>query len=258
MQTPASAQPATTSPAPPAPPASPDLPAPPPPPALAPAAPGAQDAFPVSVQQIAVPRTAAEVSALRARGSELSRQLNSATGRRESIARDLRRADGADQAGLEQRLTQLDQRILGIEADIAANGRLLAAAPPNLLASTRESSAGDAGPLFLGGLGSGQVTAISIVFIIFVLAPMAAAYARRLWHRPARTPQTAAALESQQRLERMEQAVDAIAIEVERVSESQRFLTRILTEAHDLPALGARAGAEPVPVRATAVGATTP
>ena len=32
------------------------------------------------------------------------------------------------------------------------------------------------------------------------------------------------------RLDRIEQAVDAIAIEVERMSESQRFTTRLLTE----------------------------
>ncbi len=33
-----------------------------------------------------------------------------------------------------------------------------------------------------------------------------------------------------ERLERMEQAIDAIAIEVERVSEAQRFTTKLLSE----------------------------
>jgi hypothetical protein len=32
------------------------------------------------------------------------------------------------------------------------------------------------------------------------------------------------------RLERMEQAIDAIAVEVERISEAQRFTTKLLTE----------------------------
>jgi hypothetical protein len=32
------------------------------------------------------------------------------------------------------------------------------------------------------------------------------------------------------RMERMEQAIDAIAVEVERVSEAQRFTTRLLSE----------------------------
>jgi hypothetical protein len=37
-------------------------------------------------------------------------------------------------------------------------------------------------------------------------------------------------LEAQQRLERLEQAVDAIALELERVGEGQRFVTRLLAE----------------------------
>jgi hypothetical protein len=40
------------------------------------------------------------------------------------------------------------------------------------------------------------------------------------------------------RLERMEHAIDAIAIEVERISEGQRFTTKLLSEreSHTLPA----------------------
>ncbi|MFN8582450.1 MAG: hypothetical protein U0163_15930 [Gemmatimonadaceae bacterium] len=40
------------------------------------------------------------------------------------------------------------------------------------------------------------------------------------------------------RLQRIEQAVDAIAIEVERMSESQRFVTKVLAER--LPAAGSQ------------------
>lgn len=32
------------------------------------------------------------------------------------------------------------------------------------------------------------------------------------------------------RMERMEQAIDAMALEIERISESQRFMTRLLSE----------------------------
>ena len=41
-----------------------------------------------------------------------------------------------------------------------------------------------------------------------------------------------------QRLERMEQAIDSIAIEIERVSEGQRFVTRLMAERQGV-ALGA-------------------
>jgi hypothetical protein len=45
------------------------------------------------------------------------------------------------------------------------------------------------------------------------------------------------------RLERIEQAVDAIAIEVERVSEAQRFQTRLMTESRALPGAAPDVGA---------------
>lgn len=36
--------------------------------------------------------------------------------------------------------------------------------------------------------------------------------------------------ESAKRLERMEQAIEAMAVEIERISEGQRFVTRVLAE----------------------------
>jgi hypothetical protein len=42
--------------------------------------------------------------------------------------------------------------------------------------------------------------------------------------------------EVMQRLEHMEQAIDSIAVEVERISEGQRFTTRLLSERAGPPA----------------------
>jgi hypothetical protein len=169
------------------------------------------------------PLTARDVQALRQRGSELSRQLSSATGRRNDLANALEDAEGVNKQGIEQRIAQLDQRIMGIEGDIAQNGRLLASAPPSSLPVSSETS-GRPGP------NPGQITAISIVGTIFVLFPLAIAMARNLWRRGSRHVAIAPSPESAQRMERLEQAVDAIAIEIERVSEGQRFMTRLLTE----------------------------
>lgn len=67
-----------------------------------------------------------------------------------------------------------------------------------------------------------------ITGIIMVLGfPIAIVYARRLWHRPAEAPPPPELI---QRLERMEQSIDSIAVEVERISEGQRFTTRLLSE----------------------------
>lgn len=186
--------------------------------------------------------TSRDLQTLRARRSELSNQLSSATGRRDELSAAIRKAEGVDRAGLEKRLELLDTRILQLESDIAANGRLLASAP----ASFAGNFATTQPPLLFGGLNPGQVTGIAIVGTIFVLFPLAIALARTIWKRGSRPAPSPVSTETAQRMERLEQAVDAIAIEVERISEGQRFVTRLLTEG-SAPALGVgQRQAEPV------------
>jgi hypothetical protein len=168
--------------------------------------------------------SARDVAMLRQRGRELSNQLVSANTRRDELARALETADGVNKAGLEQRIAQLDQRIMTIEAAIAENGRFLASAP--VTGQTGSTGSPSPGPL---GLNPGQITGITIVGTIFVLFPLALAAAWNLWKRGSRAAVAPAAADAA-RMERLEQAVDAIAIEVERVSEGQRYVTRLLTE----------------------------
>lgn len=66
----------------------------------------------------------------------------------------------------------------------------------------------------------------AMVATIAVGAPLARAFARRM----DRDSKANLPPEVTSRLERIEQAVDAIAIEVERISEGQRFTTKLLTE----------------------------
>jgi hypothetical protein len=69
------------------------------------------------------------------------------------------------------------------------------------------------------------ILAISCAPIIAIGMPIARAYARRLESKPTSIPGDVSA-----RLQRMEQAIDSIAIEVERISEGQRFTTKLLAE----------------------------
>jgi hypothetical protein len=55
----------------------------------------------------------------------------------------------------------------------------------------------------------------------------------------------------QDRMSRIEQAVDAIAIEVERMSEGQRFTTRLLAEQFGEPGGGQRNATQSTPRRGT-------
>ncbi|MGH9204804.1 MAG: hypothetical protein ACRD2A_26560, partial [Vicinamibacterales bacterium] len=79
-------------------------------------------------------------------------------------------------------------------------------------------------PQFGDNLIPPQVVDISVAFFVMVAfiivgLPLARAFARRMDRRG----ETASASEIAPRLDRIEQAVEAIAIEVERVSEGQRY-----------------------------------
>ena len=50
---------------------------------------------------------------------------------------------------------------------------------------------------------------------------------------------------SSERMERMERAIDTIAVEVERISESQRFLTKLLAEREGADAAALPRGGSP-------------
>ena len=76
------------------------------------------------------------------------------------------------------------------------------------------------------------IVIFTMVPLCAVLLPIAKAYARRIegGKRPSGSDPEIAA-----RLERMEQAIEAIAVEVERVSEGQRFTTKLLSERGAMP-----------------------
>jgi len=80
------------------------------------------------------------------------------------------------------------------------------------------------------------VSPFVVPIVLFVMTgvtaiglPIAKAYARRL-DRQADRGGGALDTDVTMRLERIEQAIDSIAIEVERISEGQRFTTKLLAE----------------------------
>ncbi|MGQ0646898.1 MAG: hypothetical protein ACT4P7_04970 [Gemmatimonadaceae bacterium] len=68
----------------------------------------------------------------------------------------------------------------------------------------------------------GSLTAIAVTFGI--------AHALGKWRKGDPAVSAASVARLEQRMERIEQAIDAVAVEMERVSEGQRFATRLLSE----------------------------
>ena len=84
--------------------------------------------------------------------------------------------------------------------------------------------------------------AFATACIMGIGIPIARAYARKL---DAQAKNPGVPLEVTSRLERMEQAIEAVAIEIERISEGQRFTTRLLSEGKS----AAPASIPPAPAR---------
>jgi hypothetical protein len=104
------------------------------------------------------------------------------------------------------------------------------------------------------------VVTVSLAFFVMVAVvavgiPLARAFARRMDRRSAQPE--GAAPEGVDRLQRIEQAVDAIAIEVERVSEGQRYTTKVVSELRALPSpdVAERAAVDRLEARGAEAGA---
>lgn len=209
----------------------PQDPAPPAQPAP-PAGPGTAIAeFPgASIPLQGVPSSPQEIRGLRERREILRDQLQRATNRREELVGQLNETGNPDaRTGLQQRLTLLDERLLQLERDQALTERLLSNAPPEVLALTRSQSD-------VTRVGMDEEEAFFLALFAFVAGVILTRIAGRIRRRRARKKQQVEATDDP-RLERLSQAVDAIAEEVERIGEGQRFVTQLLAQKREPAAL---------------------
>ena len=176
--------------------------------------------------------------AMKNQRSELRNQLESLEDKRRDLTRELADDEtaGSSKPGIEARIKELDGRIASVDQQLAqANADVAkAASVPGAIVEPR--------PIVRSGPPD-EIVAIPIVFTIFVLAPIAIAYARRIWKKGA-TVIAPVPTEVRQRLDQLGEAVESIGIEVERIGEGQRFMTRVLTE-HNAKGLGVGA-AQPI------------
>ncbi|HEX8907034.1 MAG TPA: hypothetical protein VF771_19445 [Longimicrobiaceae bacterium] len=176
---------------------------------------------------------------LRERREILRDQLERATNRRSELVGQLegdedRALSQEARAGIQQRLNVLDERIIQLERDQAMTERQLSNAPPDVLARAATESRAEESVV-------AQDDAVAWAFGTFglgVLLTLLAGRVRR-WRtgRRAGVAPAATALPHDPRLERLTQAVDVIAEEVERIGEGQRFVTQLLAQQrHEAPA----------------------
>jgi len=165
------------------------------------------------------PTAAQMLDAARALRRALDNQLDGQQDLRRELTRELdRMAPGsAERAGIEARLKTVDARITSLDQQIAEADARVA-----------------------------QASAVPGAIVPPPPRPLAVGYARRLWKRSA-TAVAELPREWAERFTRLEQAVDAVAVELERVGEGQRFVTNLFAEQGGR-ALGA-GSAEPIEMR---------
>ena len=156
---------------------------------------------------------------------ELSNQLNDLEGKRRDLARQMGEpsTDKTVKSGLELRVAELDKRIADVDKQLAAADKSVAnaAAVPGAVAEQpREEHNGPPDAVYV----------LSGMFIVAVFFPLSIALARRIWRRGASAITTVFPTELAERLDRLDQSMDSIAIEVERIGEGQRFVTRVMSE----------------------------
>ena len=171
--------------------------------------------------------------AFRAQRRVLGNQMDELQNQRQNLQNELQSegVTGADRKGLEQRMTSVDERINALDKQIAEADAQVAKAAAVPGAAVDPPEPPRSGP-------PEEFWVVSTIFGSIILIPISIAYARRIWRRSAKIV-TNIPKELTERLMRVEQTVEATAIEIERIGEGQRFMTRLFTEGppgqHALP-----------------------
>lgn len=169
--------------------------------------------------------TATEMyEAARLARTELRNQRTSLEGQRRDLQQQLQRSSNSvDTKSLEARLVALDARQLDVDKQLAVADLQVAstAGVPGVIIEQRPPGP-DIPPeaVLLGGLGMAMV----------LLIPVSIAYARRIWRRAGQSAPAQIPAELFDRMASIERGVEAVAIEVERMGEGQRFVTQLLSE----------------------------
>jgi hypothetical protein len=193
-----------------------------------------------------IPQGQPEFHALVGTRSELAAQLEALTERREEVADQLHGAEASARPGLLGRLAGLDERIAQVEREILQADDAIAAAaatgmviqePPELMetqpprwdVSTFEERAVT--------LMVGEALIFILLGLVLYKLGWARAKAKFAGTRP-----------NDPRMDQLQNSVDAIAVEVERISEGQRYVSKMLNEGAAAD-VGVPGEEEAIPVR---------
>ena len=184
-----------------------------------------QATTPVAIQNTA-PSASQVYEAMRAQREVLGDQLRGLENKRGDLRRQLNDVKSAtDKVGLEKRMTEIDGRISEVEKQINASEAAVsksAGVPGAIVEHPQPVRRGPPEEAWvLGGL-----------FIVVVMMPISVAWALRMLRRSKVSP-VPALTGVEQRLTAIEQSVESVGLEIERIGEGQRFVTQLIGERSD-------------------------
>jgi hypothetical protein len=166
-----------------------------------------------------------ELRALAEKRSEIVNQLEAITDRREELADQLTEAQAGARPGLEARIGVLDERAARLEQEILLADDAIATALASGVRMEHFQLTEAAPPPDFQRVDRDVVFGGFLAFVLagFALYKWGFARARARFARAGAPADTA-------RMDQLQTAVDAIALEVERISEGQRYVTKVLGE----------------------------
>ena len=178
--------------------------------------------LPASAQSGAAP--SALLDAAKAQRSELRSQQDRLESKRGDLTRELadENTPAGAKPGIEARIRDVDARIAATDQQLAQADQAVATAASVPGAVVPDKPVQRNGP-------PDEIVAIPIVIVLFVFFPLALAYARRIWKKAGNVAAPVSE-EVRDRLDRLTESVESIALEVERIGEGQRFITKVMSD----------------------------
>jgi hypothetical protein len=191
-----------------------------------PQAPGAPTTSP-RVIVTPVQGQAPDIGTLRTQLSDLQVQLNGLQARWDGLKEqlDVMLKNNPARPRVQQEWADAGIQLARVKEQIAYREAQLAQAEGRPISGT---TAPPPSPFPIRSVDPDLVVVMSSVLMIVLALPVSVAWARRLLRRTPEAPPIQSDLAP--RLENIERAIDTIAIEVERISEGQRFVTKIIAE----------------------------
>lgn len=175
-----------------------------------------------------IPRTRAELEALHLQRSEINEQIGALRSRRNELDEQRHLASGPQRAAIEARIAELDARRVALDARLDVINERISAADVSALVTTASTPRRDP----IEDAFARNMVPLFGMFSTFFLLPLAIAFARLLWKRGTAVAPRPALNEQavMHRLEQLQTSMDAMSLEVERISEGQRYLTKLNAE----------------------------